>query len=296
MPAAPRGRQGGRLRRCELNSSWVPGQHRRTATADLPYPRHVCLHRRAPLQFVYGCTHPPAVVGLRWGWFRFGFSLTTAAGARKVLGGGLGWGDEQSEWGVARATRRSSSTDSLRRRDRPWDAVVAGADRHPGLERQKRSRTRAGHLAARPGAAAARPGAAAGAARPGAGAARIGAGGSPRSSARRAQTASSRSRSPTAPGHCSASTSTRGQERGRGTRETSSRNARPRPNALAIPRSPTPSGSSRHAWPATRSAHLSKHTRAAPGRAVHLVATPIVKAGRGAKTNGVNSAAPPQAE
>ena len=175
MPAAPRGRQGGRLRRCELYSSWVPGQHRRTATADLPYPRHVCLHRRAPLQFVYGCTHPPAVVGVRWGWFRFGFSLTTAASARKVLGGGLGRGDKQSEWGVARATRRSSSTDSLRRRDRPRDAVVAGAVRHPALERQQRSRTRAGHLAARPGAGAARPGAAAGAARPGARAARPGA-------------------------------------------------------------------------------------------------------------------------
>ena len=117
----------------------------------------------------------------------------------------------------------------------------------------------------------------------------------PRSSARRVHTVSSRSSSDRRQLGSLFCTHqhTRGQERGRGTRETSSPNARPRPNALAIPRSPTPSGSSRHAWPATRSAHLSKHTRAAPGRAVHLVATPIVEAGRGAKTNGVNSAAPP---
>ena len=295
MPAAPRGRQGGRLRRCELYSSWVPGQHRRTATADLPYPRHVCLHRRAPLQFVYGCTHPPAVVGVRWGWFRFGFSLTTAASARKVLGGGLGRGDKQSEWGVARATRRSSSTDSLRRRDRPRDAVVAGAVRHPALERQQRSRTWAGHLATRPGAGAA-PQPEPQDLEPEPQDLELAA--APRSSARRVHTVSSRSSSDRRQLGSLFCTHqhTRGQERGRGTRETSSPNARPRPNALAIPRSPTPSGSSRHAWPATRSAHLSKHTRAAPGRAVHLVATPIVKAGRGAKTNGVNSAAPPQAE
>ena len=36
------------------------------------------------------------------------------AGARKVLGARLGWGDEQSERGVARATRRSSSALSRR--------------------------------------------------------------------------------------------------------------------------------------------------------------------------------------
>jgi hypothetical protein len=48
-----------------------------------------------------------------------------------------------------------------------------------------------------------------------------------RSSARRAQTASSRSRSPTAPGHCSASTSTRGQERARRAAPTRARRAAP---------------------------------------------------------------------
>ena len=64
------------------------------------------------------------MVGVRWGWFRFGFSLTTSAGARKVLGGGLGRGDKQSEWGVARATRRSSSTLS-RRSPAPQHTVAA---------------------------------------------------------------------------------------------------------------------------------------------------------------------------
>ena len=118
-----------------------------------------------------------------------------------------------------------------------------------------------------------------------------------RSSARRAQTTSSRSRSPTAPGHCSASTSTRGQERGCGTRETSSPNAQPRPNALAIPRREAPSRCSRHARPATHPARLSKHTRTTPvEQCTSRLPTPIVEVGRGAKTNGANSAAPPQAE
>ena len=40
---------------------------------------------------------------------------------------------------------RPSGADSLRRRDRPWDAVVVGAVRHPALERQQRCRTWAGH-------------------------------------------------------------------------------------------------------------------------------------------------------
>ena len=40
---------------------------------------------------------------------------------------------------------RPSGADSLRRRDRPQDAVVVGAVRHPALERQQRCRTWAGH-------------------------------------------------------------------------------------------------------------------------------------------------------
>ena len=96
---------------------------------------------------------------------------------------------------------------------------------------------------------------------------------------------------------CSASTSTRGQERGCGTRETSSPNAQPRPNALAIPRREAPSRCSRHARPATHPARLSKHTRTTPvEQCTSRLPTPIVEVGRGAKTNGANSAAPPQAE
>ena len=41
--------------------------------------------------------------------------------------------------------RLPSGVGSLRRRNRPQDAVVAGAVRHPALERQQRSRTWAGH-------------------------------------------------------------------------------------------------------------------------------------------------------
>ena len=46
----------------------------------------------------------------------------------------------------SRTCCRPSGADSLRRRDCPRDAVVAGAVRHPALERQQRSRTWAGHL------------------------------------------------------------------------------------------------------------------------------------------------------
>ena len=87
-------------------------------------------------------------------------------------------------WG-SRTCCRPSGAGSLRRRDRPRDAVVAGAVRHPALERQQRSRTWAGHL---------EPGSSQPPRRGGAPATTA-----PRSSARRVQTASSRSRSPAAP-------------------------------------------------------------------------------------------------
>ena len=86
----------------------------------------------------------------------------------------------------SRTCCRPSGADSLRRRDCPRDAVVAGAVRHPALERQQRSSTWAGHL---------EPGSSQPPRRGGAPAATA-----PRSSARRVQTASSRSRSPAAPG------------------------------------------------------------------------------------------------
>ena len=87
---------------------------------------------------------------------------------------------------------------------------------------------------------------------------------------------------------------TRGQERGRGTRETSSPNARPRPNALAIPRSPTPSGSSRHAWPATRSAHLSKHTRTTPVEQCTSWQRPSSRQGAARKRTASTAQPPPK--
>ena len=116
----------------------------------------------------------------------------------------------------------------------------------------------------------------------------------PRSSARRAHAASSRSRSATAPGHCSASTSTRGQERGCGTRETSSPNAQPRPNALAIPRREAPSRCSRHARPATHPARLSKHTRTTPVEQCTSWQRPSSRQGAARKRTASTAQPPPK--